>query len=74
MTKVKLPSFIPESNGRIGDAVFYTHRVVPCMRTYVSPVNPDTDWQRLCRSSPGNAPKSWKRLSLTKRRLCSEIC
>ena len=69
MAKVKLPSFIAESNGRIGDVIFYISKVVLCMRTYVSPVNPDTEKQRVTRNSFKDAVKAWQTLSIDEKNL-----
>jgi len=63
MAKVKHPSYMPGSNGRTGDAVFYERKGVQCMRTYVVPVNPKTEKQRAHRGSFKDAVKAWQMLS-----------
>jgi hypothetical protein len=63
MAKVKHPSYMPESNGRAGDAVFYVRRGKQCMRTYVIPANPDTEKQKVTRNSFKDAVKAWQLLS-----------
>jgi hypothetical protein len=63
MAKIKNPSYIPESNGRMGDAVLYKRRGVQCVRSYVIPVNPDTEGQRKHRGSFKEAVKEWQMLS-----------
>jgi len=68
MAKIKLPSYMPEANGRAG-AVFYVRRGTKCMRTYVVPANPDTEKQRVVRNSLKDAVKAWQSLSIDEKNL-----
>ncbi len=60
MAHAKLDPMFTELKGRLGNVVFYKRLGKQCLRRYVIPRNPDTEFQRANRHVFRDAVISWK--------------
>jgi len=63
MARIKHPSYIASSGGRMGDIVFYSFYDRQYARLYCKPVDPKTVEQKIIRKTFGDAVRSWQALS-----------